>query len=219
MAQPGLLCGTKRPAESDLCDEQPLAKKLGLLHLGSLLVLLSLDCLTFSADLANFLDSTADSSVQSSCSERNAATPRRDPSPALDDSMLLDDTKYTIYIHDLDREIAEAEDQENGVAFLSTIADKLSSVPRSILSPPKPQGNELVLYSEPSSLTVPEEHDCVRRAVIETKTRTRKRQTEHQHSEPSASRTAPTEAASAAHTSRGEQGFGANDAMDIDAEL
>lgn len=133
--------------------------------------------------------------------------------------MLLDDTKYTVYIHDLDREIAEAEDQEDGVAFLPTIAEKLASIPRSILSPPKPQGNELVLYSEPVSLTVPEEQDCVRSAVIETKARARKRHTENQHSESSPSPTLSIETASSTPVKGVNERLGEGDAMDIDTEI
>lgn len=133
--------------------------------------------------------------------------------------MLLDDTKYTIYIHDLDREIAEAEDQENGIAFLPRIAAELTSIPRSILSPPKPQGNELVLYSEPASLTVPEEQDCVRRAVIETKARARKRHAGNQHSESNPPPTSSMEAARNTPIKGVNEGLGEGDAMDIDTEL
>ena len=130
--------------------------------------------------------------------------------------MLLDDTKYTVYIHDLDREIAEIESQENVIPFLPRIAENLTSIPPSILSPPKPQGNELVLYSEPSSLTVPRDQDCVRRAIIETRARTRKTQAENMHSGSSCNSIHPS---SMEATDQGNERNEPDDTMDIDDEL
>lgn len=97
--------------------------------------------------------------------------------------MLLDDTKHTVYIHDLDRELEEIESQEASVPFLSRIAEKLAPIPSSIL-PPRPQGNELVLYREPTSLTVPKNQDSVRKAVMESRERARKAQNGNQDSNP-----------------------------------
>lgn len=131
--------------------------------------------------------------------------------------MLLDDNKYTVYVHDLDREIAEIESQESSVPFLSRISEKLSPIPQSILSPPQAKGNELVLYREPSSLTVPKGQDSVRRAVMESRARARESRNEHHGSRPSRSRSPPRKDAAV---------LGANgpdrhedDAMDIDEEL
>ncbi|RJE26523.1 hypothetical protein PHISCL_01136 [Aspergillus sclerotialis] len=188
------LSGTKRPRpDDDNCDEQPLAKKFGLLHLN-----------------------TPTNAQSSTVSNAKATTPRADQ-----DSMLLDDTKYTVYIHDLDREIADIESQENDVPFLPRIPENLTSIPPSILSPPKPngnepRGNELVLYSEPSSLTVSRDQDCVRRAIIETKARSRKTQAENLHSGSSSNSSHPplTEAAN-----EGKERYGCDDPMDLDDEL
>lgn len=94
--------------------------------------------------------------------------------------MLLDDTKHTTYIHDLNREIAGVEAQELYVSFLPGISEKLTPIPRSILAGHKSQNNELVLYREPTSLTVPKEHDSVRRAIIESRKRARAKQSQHQ---------------------------------------
>ena len=92
-----------------------------------------------------------------------------------DDSMLLDDTKHTTYIHDLDRELTES-DSTPGALILMPLAERLLTVPESVLSDDHQnasQGKELVLYTEPSSLSVPREQDSVRRAIIESRARTR----------------------------------------------
>lgn len=131
--------------------------------------------------------------------------------------MLLDDTKYTVYVHDLDREIAEIESQENCVPFLPRISEKLAPIPQSILSPPRAKGNELVLYREPSSLTVPKDQDSVRRAVLESRARARERRSEHRGSRSSRSRS-PSREDAAVFGANGPSGHG-DDAMDIDEEL
>jgi hypothetical protein len=87
--------------------------------------------------------------------------------------MILDDTKHTTYIHDLDRELADLDLPEGDLVILP-LAAKMISVPESVLSHPS-QGRELVLYTEPSSLTVPKEQDSVRKAIIESRARARAR--------------------------------------------
>ena len=132
--------------------------------------------------------------------------------------MLLDDTKYTSYVHDLDREIAEVEAQENGITFLPGIAEKLTPIPR--LSDPKPLGNELVLYREPKSLTVSPEQDSVRKAVAEARERARQRQTETKPAESKSTSNPST--GRAQHTITGPNAYHErhqDDAMDIDSEL
>jgi hypothetical protein len=86
--------------------------------------------------------------------------------------MLLDDTKHTTYIHNLEQELAEIESP--GLVFLP-FAEKVLSVPQSVLSDSKPSGKELILYTEPSSLTVPQDKDSVRKAIIESRERERAR--------------------------------------------
>lgn len=85
--------------------------------------------------------------------------------------MMLDDTKHTTYIHDLDRELADIDSTDRDLVILP-LAAKLISVPDSVLSAPA-QSKELVLYTEPSSLTVPKERDSVRKAIIESRARAR----------------------------------------------
>ncbi|KAB8267387.1 hypothetical protein BDV30DRAFT_220293 [Aspergillus minisclerotigenes] len=92
---------------------------------------------------------------------------------ALDDMMILDDTKHTVYIHDLEREIAETELPSDSITFLPGIGENLRAIPRFVVTEAKPICNELVLYREPASLTVPKERDTVRKALIETRERAR----------------------------------------------
>jgi hypothetical protein len=93
--------------------------------------------------------------------------------------MLLDDTKHTTYVYDLDAELNEIEAHEQHISFLPDIECTLNAIPKSVLKEPKPD-NEIVLYRVPSSLTVPEEKDCVRKAILESRERARIRRKENE---------------------------------------
>jgi hypothetical protein len=96
--------------------------------------------------------------------------------------MQLDDSKYKVYIYNIDDELtsSESETDEGRLVFLPDIEKHLfaNRVPR----PVKPgddgeiAGMQLVLYHDPGSLSIPEEQDSVRRAIIEYKARIRSRQ-------------------------------------------
>lgn len=95
--------------------------------------------------------------------------------------MQLDDTKDIIYIHNLDAELADIESDEEKLVFLPDIEKKLDMVgriPKSVLlgEAHPSTGHEMVLYSVPTSLSVPEEQDKVRKAVIESRARAREKQ-------------------------------------------
>ncbi|KAK4170196.1 hypothetical protein QBC43DRAFT_197030 [Cladorrhinum sp. PSN259] len=104
-----------------------------------------------------------------------------------DDSfMQLDDTKYKVYIHNLDDELSSSSDGESDdgkLIFLSDIEKHLRSnrIPPGVLNP-RPDSDladkQLVLYRVPTSLTVPEEQDSVRKAIIEARARMREQQRE-----------------------------------------
>jgi len=87
--------------------------------------------------------------------------------------MLLDDTKDTVYIHDIDRELAESQAQQDTISILPGVAEALLPIPKTLIAKTKSQSNELVLYQEPQSLSIPEEQDNVRRAIAETRARAR----------------------------------------------
>jgi len=94
-----------------------------------------------------------------------------------DEYMQVDDTASRIYIHDLDAELADIEsDTGERLVFLPDIEKKLSKIPEHLLrgegrSIEDSKHHELVLYSVPSSLTVSEENDSVRKAILEARKR------------------------------------------------
>ncbi len=92
--------------------------------------------------------------------------------------MQVDETKDRVYIRNLDEELADVESEEERLVFLPDIEKKLNKIPKSVLlgeSYPS-FGTEMVLYGVPASLSVPEEHDKVRKAIIESRARVREKQ-------------------------------------------
>lgn len=90
--------------------------------------------------------------------------------------MLLDDTKHTIFIHDIDRELIDDDAQGGVINFLPGVTETLMPMPRSLVVNGETQSNALVLYQEPKSLSIPVEEDNVRRAITETWDRARGKQ-------------------------------------------
>ncbi|CCU81527.1 hypothetical protein (translation) [Blumeria hordei DH14] len=93
--------------------------------------------------------------------------------------MHIDDTKHKVYIHDLDAELYECESEERNLVLCPAIKKRLleNSIPKTLLSDPSSdENNQLVLYSDPSSLTVAKEHDSVRRVIMESRARVRAQQ-------------------------------------------
>ncbi|KAL8776622.1 MAG: hypothetical protein Q9213_008195 [Squamulea squamosa] len=141
--------GQKRRADDNLESEQRLSKRFNLLNLdhnGKLYVPV----------------------------QRNAST----RSPDQNESMQLDETKDKVYIHNLDAELADLESDEEKPIYLPDIEKKLTKIPRSVLTGRNPPitNNQMVLYNVPSSLSIPQEQDNVRRAIIESRTRAREKQ-------------------------------------------
>ncbi len=93
------------------------------------------------------------------------------------DSMQLDDTKDRVYIHNLEDQIAEIEDEERMI-FLPDIEKKLGKIPQYLLTGDlRPTAeNQIVRYGIPASLSVPEEKDNVRKAILESRARAREKQ-------------------------------------------
>lgn len=94
------------------------------------------------------------------------------------DSMQLDDSKNKVYIYDIDDELSGAESEEEKLIFLPDIEKRLTKIPKSVLiNGERPvTSNEIVLYNVPQSLSVPQERDNVRKAIIETRARARELQ-------------------------------------------
>ncbi|BCS21401.1 uncharacterized protein APUU_21833S [Aspergillus puulaauensis] len=142
--------GRKRPADGGL-DDQPLAKKFGRLKIESLGV----------------------PRLPGSLEAKDVPQPHH---PG--DAMMLDDTNTTVYIHDLEQELAETEALDQAVTILPGLEDKLPMT-KLLVENNKPQCRELVVYKEPESLTVPKDKDQVRRALMETRERARLGQRAH----------------------------------------
>lgn len=115
----------------------------------------------------------------------------------IDDHMPVDDSSHRIFITDLDAAIAEIEAEERAeaekaqeVAFFlpDEVEKEISGVPQHVLqqtrqSPSTPRldpigSQALVLYRDPESISVSEEHDAVRKAVHEARQRLRERKEE-----------------------------------------
>jgi len=114
--------------------------------------------------------------------------------------MRLDNTKHKVYIYDLDAELSDSESSDDGrLIFLPNIQKHLleTRIPPSILANSDGElaghtQNQLILYNIPSSLTVPEEQDSVRKAIIETRARARAKLDQKQGpATPSTQATAP----------------------------
>lgn len=118
------------------------------------------------------------------------ATPELSDDSKYNDYMPIDETRHRVYIHDLDAEIAQIEadeNQEQRKLFLPEIEKKLTRVPDRVLQSTvtggsvQPPNNvntntQLVLYRDPTSISVPAEEDAVRRSIIEARRRLRERQ-------------------------------------------
>ena len=149
----------KRKAEDDLQNEQRLSKRFNLLNL--------------------------DHNSRLYIPVEHAQRKRPSHTNGDSDSMQLDDTKDKVYIHNLDDELSDIESEEDKLVFLPDIEKKLAGIPKSVLlgeSHPA-TGNEVVLYSIPTSLTVPEEEDKVRKAIIESRARAREKQVQEAQAE------------------------------------
>lgn len=168
----------KRHAESDPEGEPPI-KKLELLQLGTAMMTF---IICFSS---NTLEAQTNSLAQGSTVSADEQAQDQNELTDSDNVMLLDDTKHTSYIHDIERELASIEAEEKRISFLPDIEKVLNAIPKSVLSEPKPEQNELVLYRVPRSLTVTEDQDNVRKAIIESRARARARRAESSAYSPS----------------------------------
>ena len=179
-----------------------------------------------------------------------------------DEDMLVDDTKYKVYIYNIDDELADDErsvsSEANGTAdedamdgspgklvFLPDIDKHLRSAARTAaltghasgpaappkLAVPRPilpnkdgelAGMQLVLYNDPSSLSVPRENDSVRKAILDARARIRERQQEEKNRlpvQPPPVRQADADmsmTSTPAGTPPPADGYSDSDAMDID---
>ncbi len=103
--------------------------------------------------------------------------------------MQLEDRPDKVYIYNLDQELAEVapSESESRLVFIPEIERHLSTIPKHVLrGEPAPESEAdsdsdlgskmLVLYREPASLTMPQQFDPVRRAIVEARQRVREKQ-------------------------------------------
>ncbi|KAB8596101.1 hypothetical protein FH972_025810 [Carpinus fangiana] len=160
----------KRPADDPLEGEQRLSKRFNLLSLeqnGKLFI------------PVNGHSPPPPPPSPAPLSNPRPSRERLQRTRADDDWMQVEDTKDKIYIHNLDDELASEEDvpEDERIIFLPDIEKQLAKIPDHILrgdtESPRNLGTQLVLYSVPRSITVPEEKDNVRKAIIESRARAR----------------------------------------------
>jgi len=141
------------------------------------------------------------------------------PSTWSSESMILDDTEHVTYVHNLGRELEELESEERRITFLPDIEAKLTAIPKSVLGIPKPKSREMVLYRLPSSLTISEDRDNVRRAILEYRERAQKRQVEDRKPSIADIEYADKDNLSLKYFNDSKACIHNNDAMDIDNEI
>lgn len=189
--------GIKRAATDDLEREQRLAKRFGHMNLG--MSHKNRNTITSKTDII-FVDQNRGSrfnvpvtkynSHKSSpfqlgpCAETRNTIPSSPP-PSNSDGMEIEETPNRIYISDLDAEIASLDPSSpTHPIFLPDIEKHLLGLPSSILKPSAEEENlrrekektmQLVIYGLPTSISIPEDKDNVRRAIEEARKRVRDR--------------------------------------------
>ncbi|KAM4058433.1 hypothetical protein HRG_006598 [Hirsutella rhossiliensis] len=165
----------KRKAETQ--DNERLSKRLSLLNLEQ-----------NGSKLYVPVESPTLALGDSSTATRQQPPPPPPPpycSDDLDDTMQLDDSKHKVYIYNIDDELASSSssdgDADDGrLVFLPDIEQHLreNRIPPHVLanSDGELAGMQMVLYSDPRSLTVPEERDGVHRAILDARRRVREKQ-------------------------------------------
>ncbi|KAF9875849.1 hypothetical protein CkaCkLH20_06781 [Colletotrichum karsti] len=172
----------KRKAESQ--DNERLSKRLSLLNLekNGQKLYVPVENPAASSASADVIPSSSASAVPPTTTHSGRRR-RHDRKPPSDDEVMqLDDSKYKVYIYDIDDELSssESEPDDGKLVFLPDIEKHLRAtrIPPHILANDEGQlaGMQVVLYNEPTSLTIPQEQDSVRKAIVESRARMRERQ-------------------------------------------
>ncbi|EFY86538.1 hypothetical protein MAC_07400 [Metarhizium acridum CQMa 102] len=179
-AQPPSTLG-KRKAETQ--DNQRLSKRLSLLNLGmEEIPTPSIFLSGFYLTWGNLTEQSGNKLYVPVETPHQPSATRATPSTSQpSEHMELDDSKHKVYIYNLDDELSsESEDEEGKLVFLPDIEKHLreTRIPKQVLANRDGElaGMQLVLYKDPTSLSVPQEEDSVRRAVLEARQRMREKQ-------------------------------------------
>ena len=163
--------GIKRPAHEGLEKEQRLTKRLGRLSLGERIPSWPVACPKLTEIDGNGLGPVEEEEWPPRSRKGDVRTDHRDDGHL----MQLDDTRYRVYISDLEDELSSDDSKDDPIVFLPQIERRLTKIPRSVMassSPAVPSTNrELVLYRVPTSSSYPDETDSVRRVIMETRAR------------------------------------------------
>lgn len=161
---------SRRKRKADTQDNERLSKRLSLLNLekGGNKLYVPVE------------EPTASIPAVPTSSSNTPNVPANLPTP--DETMQLDDSKHKVYIYNIDDELSsDSESDDPGkLVFLPDIEKHLRAnrIPPSVLANSEGElaGMQVVLYSDPKSLTIPEEKDSVRKAIIESRQRAREQQ-------------------------------------------
>jgi hypothetical protein len=162
----GATChSSKRRAEEEPEGDHPITKRLAQMRIGQEKQEgLREGILSYHQDRPHL-----QTSITSPVHHPNGSSP--------DDLMFVDDTKDKVYIRDLESEIAQIEAEEPRGIFLPDIDRRISAIPQQLLQNQTNNANsQMVLYQVPSSISVPEDQDHVRKAIIATRARAREEQ-------------------------------------------
>ncbi|KAK7430230.1 hypothetical protein QQZ08_003205 [Neonectria magnoliae] len=198
----------RRKRKAGMPENERLSKRLSLLNLEQGGNKLYVPVETSSTVITNTTDTNTHAS-----SSRSAPIP--------DDTMQLDNTKHKVYIYNIDDELSsDSESEEGKLVFLPDIEKHLRAtrIPPSILArkDADSEGMEVVLYSDPKSITVPEDKDSVRKAIVESRRRVREQQRLERESKKSAEAAATTNTPFTDNTSMTSRHDDDPDAMDMD---
>jgi hypothetical protein len=176
----------KRPASDGLENEQRLSKRFDLLNLvdnNGTRLYIPVSSQNPSQNPSQPLSATTSSFKPPKPIalpvEPESKKPKKPQVRPVDDFMQVEDTPNRVYIHDLAAELSDIESDEENPIFLADIEKHLSKIPKHVLMGPEPKAtreNQLVLYNIPSSISVPQEEDNVRKAIVEARARMRDKQ-------------------------------------------
>lgn len=160
-----------------------VSRKLSLLNLGTPPILIFSTC-SITDRLLELNGQKLDVPVDNP--SQKAAKPKKPSEQPDNDVMQLDNTTDKVYIYNLDDELSESDSSsdEAKLIFLPDMEKHLRNtrIPPSVLANSEGElagrnlHTDLILYNVPSSLSVPEDRDSVRKAIIETRARAREKQ-------------------------------------------
>ncbi|KAI5467285.1 hypothetical protein BGZ63DRAFT_398876 [Mariannaea sp. PMI_226] len=184
----------RRKRKADIQDNERLSKRMSILNLER-------DCSKLYVPVETPSPSRTVTTAATSASTtpaNNASSSSSHSNSVPDDVMQLDDSKHKVYIYNIDDELSSDSDSEDAkLIFLPDIEKHLrdNRIPPSVLANKDGElaGMQVVLYSDPKSLSVPEDKDSVRKAIIESRRRVRDQQRLQQEGKtPYTSSTSPT---------------------------